>query len=282
MNLDCESYELAEQSLMEILRIGNRQLQSRLDQFKETDFEVNEDLARDRWLPMLHALAGQKIEDVHYGQTYWFHATRVKDVNSFREGIRSLPRQLNETWASLYPFVADCVSFKEWNEFRRETEKDNYGFQEETLNAWMSNEGPYAFLFAESTLNPMEIGNHDYLATSELAESISICFEHKYRVSLQSRHRAATRPALVKFATPGIKSIHLGAAADYLLHRTKGWSLAHLSPCFSGEGRSVSPDQMVKAIPVLESVRRFGKYASYTLSPPSQHVSLQTRLSENI
>jgi len=276
MNLDCETPELAEESVAEILRIDRRRLHGQLGEFKETDFEVNEDLVSDRWLPMLNAVAGRNVENIQGGQTHWFHATRAKDLNSFREGVRSLPRQLKEIWIALYPLVADLISLEQWNEFRAETEMDNYGFPEEINNAWMSNEGPYAFLFAESTLDPREIGNHDYLATSELVESISICFERKYRVNLQARHHAATRPALVKFATQGIKAAHLGAALDYLLHRSKGWSLSHLSPCFSGEGQPVSADQMIKAIPVLEGARRFGKYSTYSLSQPNFHVSLRT------
>lgn len=273
MNLDCETHESVEQSLVEILRIDRSHLQNQITQLAEGNFEVNEDIVSDRWLPMLNAVAGRVIEDADCGQTHWFHATRVKDLNSFRGGIRSLPLQLNETWASLYSLVADCVSPEEWREFRRETERDNFGgHSPDVIKAWMSNEGPYAFLFAESSLSPGKIGNHDYLATSELLEFISICFERKYRVSLHDRHHAATQPTLVKFTTKGLKAFHLGAALDYLLHRANGWSLSCLSPCFSGEGRSVAPEQMVKAIPVLENTKRFGKYASYTLSSPSCHV----------
>jgi len=276
MNLDCETPGLAEQSLTEILRIDRSQLQNRLSKIAEGDFEVSTDLVSDRWRPMLNEVAGRKVEDDDHGQTHWFHATRAKDLNSFREGIRSLPRQLNETWASLYPLVADCVSLEEWRDFRRETERDNFGgHSPDVIKAWMSNEGPYAFLFAESSLSPGKIGNHDYLATSELLEFISVCFERKYRVSLHARHHAATQPALVKFMTKGIKAFHVGAALDYLLHRANGWSLSCLSPCFSGEGRPVSPDQMVKAIPVKESVGQFGKYSAYTLSAPMVHVSLR-------
>ncbi len=275
MNLDCETPELAEQSLADVLRIDRARIHTHLRKFKLTDFEVNEDMVDDRWRPMLNVVAGREIADTDSGHTSWFHATRVKDLASFREGIRSLPHQLNETWASLYSLVADCLTSKEWSDFRRETELDNYGgHSSDVIEAWMSSKGPYAFLFAESALSPGTIGNHDYLATSELVEFIAICFERKYRVSLHTRHQAATRPMLLKFATPGIKAAHLGASFDYLLHRTNGWSLSCLSPCFSGEGEPVAPHQMMKAIPVLENTEQFRNRASYTLPPTIHHVSL--------
>ena len=106
MNLDCETPELAEQSLADVLRIDRARIHTHLRKFKLTDFEVNEDMMDDRWRPMLNVVAGRDIADTDSGQTSWFHATRVKDLASFREGIRSLPRQLDETWAALQLDVA--------------------------------------------------------------------------------------------------------------------------------------------------------------------------------
>lgn len=276
MNLDCESIETAESSLAAILRINRSRVAEHLNEFTLEDFEVNTDIVDDRWRPMLNAVAGYSVEDFDQGFTCWFHATRVKDVAAFRNGIRSLPRQLNETWASLYTFVSDVLSPEQWRSFRDEAERENFGgHSPDVIRAWMSNEGPYAFLLAESPLNPRRNGNHDYFATSELVEFIALYFEKKFRVSLHARHQAATFPALVKFKTEGIKAAHLGAAFDFLLHCKNGWSLSCLSPCFSGEGQSVLPDQMVKAIPVVETVGRYGRHSTYKLSPSNQHTSLR-------
>ena len=277
MNLDCETLESTELSLAAILGLEKAQLLFRLQEFTETDFEVSTDIVDDRWRPMLNAVAGGEIADTDDGHTCWFHATRAKDVASFRAGIRSLPRQLNETWAALYPLVSDCVTPEEWTVFRREVERDNYGgHSPDVIRAWMSNEGPYAFLFAESALNPRDTSNHDYLGTSELVEFISICFERTYRVSLDARHRAATQPTLIKFATAGIKAAHVGAALDYVFHRLNRWPITCLDPCFSGEGRPVAPGQMRKAIPVVESVQRLGRHSVYSLSPSSRHIALRS------
>ena len=276
MNLDCETLELAEQSLAAILGIDRARLCKQVCEFQITDFEVHTSLMDDRWQPMLNAVAGHEIADTDCGKTCWFHATRVKNLASFRSGIRPLPQQLNEIWDSLYPLVADCISPTDWSNFRRKAERDNFGgHSKEVINAWMSNEGPYAFLFAESALNPKGTGNHDYLATSELLEFISICFKREYGVNLHARHHAATQPALIKFLTRGIRAIHLGAALDYVLHRANGWSLSCLDPCFSADGQQISPDQMVKAIPVLEGTGRLRNYATYSLSPTNTHVSLR-------
>lgn len=276
MNLDCETTESAEASLAAILDIGRSRIAACLDEFTLDDFEVNTDMVDDRWRPMLNAVAGRPIDNFDQGFTYWFHATRANNLATFRVGIRSLPRQLDETWASLYTFVSDLLTPEQWRSFRDETVRENFGgHSPDVIRAWMSNEGPYAFLFAESPLNPRGNGNHDYFATSELVEFIAIYFERKFEVSLHARHQARTQPALVKFKTEGIKAAHLGATFDYLLHRKNGWPLSCLSPCFSGEGQSISPNQMVKAIPVIEAAGRLGRHSTYSLSPAGQHFSLR-------
>ena len=140
----------------------------------------------------------------------------------------------------------------------------------------MSNKGPCAFLFAESALSPRDTGNHDYLGTSELVEFIALCFERKYRVSFDARHRAGMQPTLIQFATPGIKAAHLGAGLDYVLHRLNGWPIMCLDPCFSGEGQPVTSDQVTKAIPVVECARRLGRHSVYSLSPSISHISLRS------
>jgi hypothetical protein len=276
MTLDCETFESTEKSLAAVLGIEHSRVRTSLNEFTLDDFQVNADIVDDRWRPMLNTVAGRTIEDFDQGFTHWFHATRVKDFATFHSGIRSLPQQLNETWASLYTFVTDLLTPEQWRSFRTEAERENFGgHSPEVIRAWISAKGPYAFLLAESPLNPRGNGNHDYFATSELVEFIALYFERKFRVSLHARYQAATRPALVKFKTEGIKAAHLGAAFDYLLHRKSGWSLSCLSPCFSGEGRSVSPKQMVKVIPVVETVGRYGRHSTYCLSPSDQHTSLR-------
>jgi hypothetical protein len=275
VKLDCETPEIAMESLAEILRIDKVKLCNRIGGIKAGDFEVNTSIEIDRWLPMLNFVAGREVVDISDGQTCWFHATRVKDLSSFREGIWSLPNNISRIWTSLYSFVADVVSPEAWNDFRRETVADNYGVGlREVFQCWMANEGPYAFLFPESALNPKDIGNHDYFATSELVEWIAICFERKFRVSLHDRHHLATQPAFIKFWMPGIKAGHLGAALDYLLHRSAGWSLSCLDPNFSADGEQIAPAQVIKAIPILENGGGFRKYPSYALSPVNAHVRL--------
>lgn len=275
MNLDCETLESTEESLATILDIERTRIKTYLNKFSLDDFEVNTDIVEDRWRPMLNTVVGRTIEDFDQGFTYWFHATRVADMVTFQAGIRSLPRQLNETWASLYKLVSDLLTPEQWKNFRTEAEKENFGgHSPEVIRAWMLSEGPYAFLLAESPLNPKENGNHDYFATSELVEFITIYFERKFHTSLHARYQAATHPALVKFKTQGITAAHLGAAFDYLLHRKNGWSLCCLSPCFSGEGKSISPSQIVKAIPVIETIGQYKRLSAYNLSSSDQHVPL--------
>lgn len=275
MNLDCETRDIAEQSIATILQMEQVQLRERICAIKKTDFATNTCIVTDRWLPMLNAVAGRKISDLDDGNTCWFHATRVKDLSSFRQGILPLSKNLNRIWDMLYLVVADCVTLEGWEKFHQETVADNYGgHSEEVVNAWMSNEGPYAFLFPESTLTPGDFCCHDYFSSSELIEWIAICFKCRFGVSLHNRHHAATMPGLIKFWTPGVKAMHLGATVDYLLHRHFGWSLSSVDPCFSAEGKQIDPAQVIKFIPILERIHAFARHPLYSPSPPANHLSL--------
>jgi hypothetical protein len=275
MRLDCETPELAEEALALILEMDRLELRSLLAAIKSSDFQIETDTETDRLLPMLRQVAGRQIDDMQEGETCWFHATRTGDFSSFRHGILPLPQNVDRIWSSLYSLVHDCLSPDEWVAFRRETVESNYGgHAQEVIDCWMANLGPYAFLFAGSALNPSETGNHDYLGKSELAEFIALYFERQHGIDLLGRYQAATRPALIKFMTSGIKAADLGAALNYLLYHVKGWSKCNIDPNYSGEGRRIEPHQIVKAIPVLEAGRRFRNQISYCLSPMGDHVSL--------
>lgn len=77
MNLDCETRDIAEQSVAAILQLEQVQLRKRICAIKKTDFAINACIVTDRWLPMLNAVAGRKISNLDAGKTCWFHATRV-------------------------------------------------------------------------------------------------------------------------------------------------------------------------------------------------------------
>ena len=277
MNLDCETIEIAETSLAAILRVTRSELRRRIDAIRQTDFEIKTNTQNDRLLPMLQTVAGRVVADLDDGQTCWFHATRVSDFTSFREGIWPLPKNINRIWDTLYVLVSDCITPQGWKKFRYETEEGNYGgHSSDVIRCWMANLGPYAFLYAASALNPSDTGNHDFLGKSELVDFIATCFQREFKVSLLDRYHAATRPALIKFTTPGIKAVDLGATVDCILHQIKGWSLCNVGTCFSADGMEIAADQTLKAIPILEGLTRFGSHAVYALSPKSAHISLRS------
>src|SRR6185436_4568092 len=122
-----------------------------------------------------------------------------------------------------YQLVGSEISLDQWRKFRLEVEKDHYGQSADVFRIWRSNEGPYAFQFADTALMPEGIGHHDYLAKSELADFILSCLERKLNCRLQDRFRSVSKPVLVKFVEPGIRAFRLGAALDFLVHRLADW-----------------------------------------------------------
>jgi hypothetical protein len=230
---------------------------------------------------MLNEVANQDVEDIKDGYTCWFHATRVNDLEVFRTGIRPHSRQhLNDIWTTLGTVAKGLnISEPQWCDFRHKVEKDNYGQMPDVFRSWMSDQsqGPCAFLFAESALNPGETGNY-YLECSEIVDFILGTIGHidrKIADSLRSRHHSGTKPALVKFQTPGIKAAHLGAAIDYLVHRNEGWRLKYLDPCFSAMGATIAPERIVCIIPVVESNSAPGTGYHYSIVPKSDRLLLK-------
>jgi hypothetical protein len=272
VDLDCETPESTALSIARILGLSVREMESLLNEVSDGDYPVNIDMGLDHWLPMIGKLAGRELEDMESGCTFWFHATRINDFGSFRSGIHPLTRQVDEVWKWLHFLVADRISADEWRRFRRRTERDHYGHSEMVHDAWMAATGPFGFLIAEASLSPGETGNHDYFNVSELVEDISSCFKHEFGFSLKDLHHAATKPALIKFKTKGIKAYRLGAAVDYLVHKKEHLTLCCLSPCFSGEGERVCPDQVIKVIPVEQTRRFFRGHPEYKLSEVNAHL----------
>lgn len=271
--LDCESVYSTQESLSALLRVSPEELRRHIDYFVANPLEVRRNQFEDRWLPMLSRITGDAHMDEGAGQTMWFHATRVDDFDAFRRGLRTVREQIEHTWMFLHTLVCDIVSEEKWRCFRRQVERDNYGHPREVHRAWMSDGGPCAFLFAETALNPVGTGNHDYLAISELVDFIAVSFERVYSVNLRERHRAATKPCLVKFFTPGVKTVHIGAAIDYLVCTQAGHDRCCLDPCFSAFGVSIPTDQVSKVIPIHETRRRgFEGTPGYRAAPAEFHL----------
>lgn len=251
--LDCQSLHLIEESLSCLLAISRDQLRKHVDQLVRMQFDVSADIVDDRWLPMLRHVSGRNFEDEKEGITCWFHATRVNDPNSFSTGIGSLNDRLEPTWSFLHSLIADHFTETEWLQLRHEAENDHFGHLPDVVRAWMSNHGPYAFLFADIPLNPGATCNHDYLGVPELVEFITEYVDRRCATNLRSRHLSRTKPLLVKFSTPGILAMHVGAALDYLVHQKANWPIDCLCPCFSGDGKAVRAEQIIKLIHVKES-----------------------------
>jgi hypothetical protein len=280
VTLDCETVEDAEASVAECLKLPAHEIRRYVCDPHKTDFAVNESQVRDRWLPMLNAVATREVEDIKDGYTCWFHATRVKDMNVFRTGIHPHSRRdLNDIWTMLGTSAEGLnISELQWRDLRRKVEKDNYGQPLDVLESWMSypSQGPCAFLFAETALSPSKTGNYDFLKCPEVVDLILGSIEgidREIAHGLRSRHRSETKPALVKFRTSRIEAAYLGAALDYLVYHNAGWPLNHLDPCFSASGHAISPEQIVCVIPIVESNSSPDTGYNYSFCPRSDRVS---------
>lgn len=275
-SLDCESIESTERSLCGLRNISLSALRQCVNELTKQDFQIDTDIDNDRCLPMLKYVADCTVRDYEAGSTCFFHATRVPHDSVFRAGIRSLPNQIDWTWSFLYSLVSDEINEIEWRRFRQEVERNHYGRLPDVNTAWMAKKGPCAFLFAETPLKPDDTGSHDYFAISELTEDISQCFkrdfEREYGINLCDKFHTATKPFLVKFTVQGILAFRIGRALAYLVHRKAGRSLGYLDSGFSGEGRSIPPEQISKVMPIEEFSVAYTKTSVYSISSPTRHL----------
>jgi hypothetical protein len=174
----------------------------------------------------------------------WFHATRALEGTTFAEGLLPTLQALPKLWDCLGRIAERWTSPAEWIEYQRSFEKGDRHFakqfhRKQEFDEW---EGPFAFLVRDAALG-RHGGHRTFTAMSEAAEDVCGDYEEVFGHPLAAAYRAATRPCLVVFTTPGPHPRTVRAALNYAHREVCGIEHGLSSNwCFAGKGTAVPPD----------------------------------------
>ena len=243
--LDCESVESTYSSLEMILSISKDKIRERLLSFdyENCDCEYGEKVFLKLFQP--------DFEKIRFDRTCWFHATRMFPNQSYaKNGILPLGSAIENIWENLFDLVKEAITLSEWDEFKASVEKDFPGQDAYAYRLKLEHDhlgGPFGFMSRDIIFRSKEVGNHDYLAESEIVRDICRCFYQKFRVGLLKKYISNTKRCIVKFFAPEVKLDYLEGALYflYLVERKEELNIG-CNRCFDGGGNEISPECVLR------------------------------------
>lgn len=244
-HLDCESPEVAVNSLACIYDINPEQLVGFFSQFDiDAHYEANKpDLAgHDETRRLLEKNFG--LPKKHITRTYWYHLSRTERGASFEDGILPLNAALPRIWQMLLRIVSGSHHAERLRKMSEQgVENFHYNLKTPDPLHW----GTYAMLVKGIGACATSVGNHDYLQTPEIIEDICSGYEARFCESIQPMIERALVPTVVKFWSEAQEHLYgLTSAIYYAYLSNRGLELSGLAnTCFDGNGKTVSKDRVV-------------------------------------
>lgn len=164
----------------------------------------------------------------------WFHLSRVPNDTTFEEGILPTHQVIDRIWSFIQLTAEGILSIEEVNNLRSAHEAHGRMYQ-----AKLKMPGPFALNLKEIALNPRVVGNHDYLATTEILDDIVEFQPQERKQALLSRFKEATIPCIVTFEHPVVRPPHVARAIFYLKEKIENDLSSNCNYCFDGYGQAI-------------------------------------------
>ncbi len=220
--LDCESGEIALSSIAKGYSCSMNTLEEALLSY---DVEMKYEEYKLKH-PSPYELTHYKVIRDLIGQhdalksVCWFHGTRTSPDNNFSDGILPLNLSLEKVWDMLLQLAPDCfVADKLFEMYKNEVPNRLYKLRTKNCSHW----GPYAIMVRDVAFHATELGQHDYLRTSELVEDICNAYQASYGEALHSYYDQVLQPKLIKFQSSKRIDLHcINTALGYCYTYVRG------------------------------------------------------------
>jgi len=197
--LDCESYESSLKSICDLYEATAADVTGFLwavDLDKEYEKRTTSVSSQDPLADLFELRFGLPAQA--FDQVRWFHLTRVPCGTDFAQGILPLHSMLKTIWQTVISIPTDAPTKANLQRLQKEGLSNNfYGLKTQSL----IHSGPYAVLVREAAFHARSMGNHDYLAFSEIIEDICNGYQKEFGERIHERIAAALKPCIVKFET---------------------------------------------------------------------------------
>ncbi|NRS14938.1 hypothetical protein HP398_00635 [Brevibacillus sp. HB1.4B] len=197
----------------------------------------------------------QHNPELVYDAVYWFHLSRTRSSETFKEGIKPLGLILEEIWSFLYSLIEVDFSEREWLNFKNDIITKHAGNGSFLYNLKTTDEfhwGPYAMLVHEiAYCCSNDLKNHDYLEIPEVVADICNTFEDVHGRNLRELFLNSTSSYVIKFISHESDIAYLKSALYYLYKKYFNEALNGANNAsFDAKGRVILPDSIVDVIKV--------------------------------
>lgn len=235
LSLDCQCFESTLESISRITQIDNNKIIQIL-----TSLPIDQYYSIDDIWNKLKEHSSKK--EYSYERIYWFHGSRMKNINSFLErGL--LP--LNIIMPELINYLDTLNNTIDINYSEPLNDLDTCS----QLGTKLINQdgGPFAYLVREVFFEETN-GNYDFLKLPEIIYDILNCdkkFKNKVK-KITELYLNETKSCIVKFYDKNTDEHYLKVASLYLFRKINNIEMnTESNTCFSGEGQIVPFERII-------------------------------------
>ena len=257
--LDCSNIDSTISSLETILHLNGQVIREFVSSFScDAYSDAHPQDHRHLWDILPELLCDHGASTSNPDIVYWFHGTRVLDLDTIRNlGLKSLHEQIEQIWVDLFRLAQPWVSQETWQAFRLQVETtdplDSSNRHRQRLSN-AANGGPHAVLIRDAIAAPARFKGWDYLSAPETIADLCESFSARYGHNLLDKFRSQSIPCIVKFQDRCRRDDLVGVAISYLWCSLHEETCAPCNACFDGD-RDAVPATVIVGIDELPNSR---------------------------